>query len=131
MCSFWEVVPALIVGRPHCGTVYSSRWTCGPDWVAGRWIENLFTSVSTEPASFYGDLLTIESIVIPPGRIMGDPPCSTIRSRRPKVNAFGLLALPKNSTQNAGSNENEANEFACGMEAFCAVLGIESLWCLA
>jgi hypothetical protein len=35
--------------------------------------------------------------------------------------------LPKNSTQNAGSNEKEANEFACGMEAFSAVRGIESL----
>lgn len=73
----------------------------------------------------------MESIVIPPGLIIGDPPCSTIRSRSPNVNAFGLLALPKNSTQKAGSNENEANEFACGIEAFSAVRGIESLWYLA
>jgi hypothetical protein len=72
-------------------------------------------------------LLAIESIVMPPGLIIGEPPCSTMRSRRPKVNAFGVLALPKNSTQNAGSNENEANEFECGIEASCAVRGIESL----
>ena len=69
----------------------------------------------------------MESIVIPPGLMIGDPPCSTIRSRSPKVNALGLLAFPKNSTQNAGSNEKEAKEFACGIEAFCAVRGIESL----
>ena len=40
-----------------------------------------------------------------------------------KVRSLGLLALPKNSTQKAGSNENEASELLCGIEAPAAVLG--------
>lgn len=64
--------------------------------------------------------------MIPPGRIMGLPPCFTMRSSRPNVSAFGELPLPKNSTQNAGSNENEANEFECGIDALAALGGIES-----
>ena len=35
-----------------------------------------------------------------------------------------MLAVPKNSTQNAGSNENEAKELLCGMEAPVADLGV-------
>ena len=31
--------------------------------------------------------------------------------------------MPKKSTQNAGSKENEANELLCGIEAPAAVLG--------
>lgn len=48
-----------------------------------------------------------------------------MRSSRPKVSAFGSLALPKNSTQKAGSKEKEANEFVCGIDALAAVDGID------
>ena len=53
----------------------------------------------------------------------GLPPCSWILDSALKVRLFGLLALPKNSTQNAGSKEKEAKELLCGMEAPAAVFG--------
>ena len=50
---------------------------------------------------------------MPPGLMIGWPPCSTIRSKRSNVSVFGLLLFPKNSTQKAGSNEKEAKELVC------------------
>jgi hypothetical protein len=40
------------------------------------------------------------------------------------VRLFGLLAFPKKSTQKAGSNENDAKELLCGIEAPSAVFGM-------
>ncbi len=55
---------------------------------------------------------------------MGLPPLSVIRESSSKVSLFGALALPKNSTQNAGSKENDANEVDCPYEAPCAEAGM-------
>ena len=56
--------------------------------------------------------------------MMGLPPLSVIRESSSNVSLFGALALPKNSTQNAGSKENEANEADCPYEAPCAEAGM-------
>jgi len=53
--------------------------------------------------------------------MMGLPPRSVIRESNSKVSGFGELALPKNSTQKAGSKENEAKEGECGIEDPAAV----------
>lgn len=37
---------------------------------------------------------------------------------------FGALELPKNSTQNAGSNEKDAKEGWCSIDAPSAVFGM-------
>lgn len=46
-----------------------------------------------------------------------------MRESNSNVRLFGLLAFPKNSTQNAGSNENEANEEDCPYDAPSAEAG--------
>lgn len=55
--------------------------------------------------------------------MIGLPPLSWMRESSSNVRVFGLLALPKNSTQNAGSNENEANEEDCPYDAPSAEAG--------
>jgi hypothetical protein len=54
----------------------------------------------------------------------GLPPCSWILFNTLKVRLLGVLALPKKSTQKAGSNEKEAKELLCGIEAPSAVFGM-------
>jgi len=47
-----------------------------------------------------------------------------MRLSRLKASLFGVLELPKNSTQNAGSNEKDAKEGSCSIDAPSAVFGI-------
>lgn len=42
------------------------------------------------------------------------------------MSPFGSDAFPKNSTQKAGSNENDWNEAECGMDAPAAEAGIST-----
>lgn len=56
----------------------------------------------------------------------GRPPLSMICESSWKVSGFGSLALPKNSTQNAGSNEKDANDELSSIEAPAALSGILS-----
>lgn len=64
---------------------------------------------------------------MPPGLMIRLPPRSVMRESSSKVSGFGELALPKNSTQKAGSKENDAKDGEWGIEDPAAVDGMLSL----
>lgn len=67
------------------------------------------------------------SMVIPPGLTVGRPPRSMMCDNSWKVSSLGWDALPKNSTQKAGSKEKDENDVECSIDAPVAELGIANV----